>query len=146
MQMKHRQPLNRTLFMAFMMAAFCCFSLAVNSYPPEREAEYYDILKNIRCLTCEGQSVYDSNSDFSLSIKKYVLERLSQGASKKEIEDSLKKQYGDRISFTPPYKKYHILLWIVPFLLTGIVIAGLLRNMTGRSFGKTQPNEGERKT
>jgi cytochrome c-type biogenesis protein CcmH len=27
------------------------------------------ILKNIRCLICQGQSVYDSESDFASSIK-----------------------------------------------------------------------------
>ena len=27
------------------------------------------ILKNMRCLICQGQSVYDSESDFALSYK-----------------------------------------------------------------------------
>ena len=27
------------------------------------------ISKNIRCLICQGQSVYDSQSDFALSLK-----------------------------------------------------------------------------
>ena len=30
------------------------------------------ILKNIRCLICQGQSVYDSESDFAFSIKLIV--------------------------------------------------------------------------
>ena len=30
------------------------------------------ILKNIRCLVCQGQSVYDSESDFASSIKLIV--------------------------------------------------------------------------
>ena len=30
------------------------------------------ILKNIRCLICQGQSVYDSESEFASSIKSIV--------------------------------------------------------------------------
>ena len=30
------------------------------------------ILKNVRCLICQGQSVYDSESDFAFSIKLIV--------------------------------------------------------------------------
>ena len=30
------------------------------------------ISKNIRCLVCEGQSVYESNSDFAKDVKNYV--------------------------------------------------------------------------
>ena len=30
------------------------------------------ISKNIRCLVCDGQSVYESNSDFAKDIKNYV--------------------------------------------------------------------------
>ena len=30
------------------------------------------ILKNIRCLICQGQSVFDSESDFALSINLIV--------------------------------------------------------------------------
>ena len=28
-----------------------------------------DISKNLRCLICQGQSIYDSNSDFAESMK-----------------------------------------------------------------------------
>ena len=34
------------------------------------------ILKNIRCLICQGQSVYDSESDFASSIKLIVIRKL----------------------------------------------------------------------
>ena len=34
------------------------------------------ILKNVRCLICQGQSVFDSESDFASSIKLVVKKKL----------------------------------------------------------------------
>ena len=52
------------------------------------------ILKNIRCLICQGQSVYDSESDFASSIKLIVDEKTNAGLNEKEIYQFLRKKYG----------------------------------------------------
>ena len=39
------------------------------------------ILKNTRCLICQGQSVYDSESDFASSIKLIVDKKINEGMS-----------------------------------------------------------------
>ena len=43
------------------------------------------ITKNLRCLICQGQSVYDSDSEFANSIKILVKKKLSEGESEKQI-------------------------------------------------------------
>ena len=43
------------------------------------------IFKNLRCLICQGQSIYDSQSDFSESMKIVVRKNLQEGMSEKEI-------------------------------------------------------------
>ena len=53
------------------------------------------ILKNIRCLICQGQSVYDSESEFALSIKSIVIKKLNEGRSEKQIYQFLKEKYGN---------------------------------------------------
>ena len=40
------------------------------------------ISKNIRCLICQGQSVYDSQSDFALSMKLVIEKKLNEGDRK----------------------------------------------------------------
>ena len=45
------------------------------------------ILKNVRCLICQGQSVYDSESDFATSIKLVVEKKISDGLSEEQIYD-----------------------------------------------------------
>ena len=51
------------------------------------------ISKNLRCLICQGQSVYDSQSDFALSIKILIKNKIEEGKSEKQIYDYLKLQF-----------------------------------------------------
>jgi cytochrome c-type biogenesis protein CcmH len=75
------------------------------------------ILKNIRCLICQGQSVYDSESDFALSIKLVVDKKINQGFSDKEIYEYLKEKYGEWILYDPELNKNTYVLWLLPMLL-----------------------------
>mgnify|MGYP000719117814 FL=1 len=44
-----------------------------------------EITKNLRCLICQGQSVYDSDSEFANSLKIMVGKKIKEGLSEKEI-------------------------------------------------------------
>ena len=37
------------------------------------------IAKNLRCLVCQGQSIYDSQSEFALSVKLIIKRKINQG-------------------------------------------------------------------
>ena len=83
------------------------------------------ILKNIRCLVCQGQSVYDSESEFSSTIKLLVKKKINEGKSEKQIYEFLRKRYGDWVIFEPELNKNTYILWILPlllFLLGGAII------------------------
>ena len=75
------------------------------------------ILKNIRCLICQGQSVYDSESDFASSIKLIVEKKINTGSSEKQIYDFLREKYGDWIIYDPKLNKNTYVLWLLPLLL-----------------------------
>jgi len=75
------------------------------------------ILKNLRCLVCQGQTVQDSNSEFALIIKSVVKDKIKEGNSEKEIYKFLSEKYGDWILLNPPLKKNSYLLWFLPYLL-----------------------------
>ena len=76
-----------------------------------------EITKNLRCLICQGQSVYDSDSEFAISIKNLVSEKLEDGNSENEIYDYLKERYGDWILYDPEFSKNTYFLWLLPLLL-----------------------------
>ena len=75
------------------------------------------ILKNIRCLVCQGQSVYDSESDFASSIKLIVNRKVNEGLKEKRIYEFLREKYGDWIIYEPQLNKNTYALWLLPLLL-----------------------------
>ena len=83
------------------------------------------ITKNLRCLICQGQSVYDSDSEFANSVKILVSQKLDQGLTEKEIYIYLKNKFGQWILYEPEFKKNTYFLWLLPilmFLLGGAII------------------------
>mgnify|MGYP001453663442 FL=1 len=82
------------------------------------------ISKNLRCLICQGQSVYDSQSDFALTIKMLIKNKLQEGESEDEIYDYLKTLYGEWIVYDPEFNKKNLLLWVFPLIL--FIFGGLL--------------------
>ena len=87
------------------------------------------IFKNIRCLICQGQSVYDSQSDFAISIKLVIEKKLNEGLNENEIYEFLKNQYGQWITYDPEFNKNTFILWTLPILLFFIGGAIILRKL-----------------
>ena len=75
------------------------------------------ILKNIRCLICQGQSVYDSESEFASSIKLIVDKKINEGLTEELIYEFLREKYGDWIIYDPQLNKNTYILWLLPLLL-----------------------------
>jgi len=75
------------------------------------------ILKNIRCLICQGQSVYDSESEFASSIKLIVDRKINEGLKEKQIYQFLREKYGEWVIFEPQLNKNTYVLWLLPLLL-----------------------------
>ena len=75
------------------------------------------ILKNIRCLVCQGQSVYDSESEFASSIKLIVDRKINEGLKEDQIYEFLREKYGNWIVYDPQLNKNTYILWLLPLLL-----------------------------
>ena len=88
------------------------------------------ILKNLRCLVCQGQTISESNSDFAQTLKSVVKDKINEGKSKEQIYDFLTSKYGEWIIYKPKFNKYNFLLWFLPYLILvfgGIIIFVLLK-------------------
>ena len=102
-------------------------------FPPcylnaEQSADRNKITKNLRCLVCQGQSVYDSDSEFANSLKILVEEKLNDGFNEKQIYSYLKNKYGDWILYDPKFAKNTYFLWLMPlflFIIGGVIIFNL---------------------
>ena len=86
------------------------------------------ITKNLRCLICQGQSVYDSDSEFANSMKVLVDKKLNEGFSEKQIYDFFKEKYGEWILYDPELNKNTYILWLLPILIFLIGGAIVIKN------------------
>tara|TARA_B100001057_G_C22132480_1_gene675044 strand:+ start:28 stop:393 length:366 start_codon:yes stop_codon:yes gene_type:complete len=75
------------------------------------------ITKNLRCLICQGQSVYDSDSEFANSVKILVEKKIDEGFNEKQIYEYLKSKYGEWILYEPKFAKNTYFLWLFPILM-----------------------------
>ena len=71
----------------------------------------------LRCMTCQNQSIYDSDAEFSNDIKKIVKQKLQEGESERDIKKFLVERYGEYILFRPLMNYNNIFLWSFPFIL-----------------------------
>ena len=76
----------------------------------------YKIADNLRCPTCQGLSVNDSEAGFSVQMRNKVREMLMAGQGRTEIEAYFVARYGEWILRTPPAKGFNLLIWILPAL------------------------------
>ena len=83
----------------------------------------------LRCMTCQNQSVYDSDSEFANDIKNIVKEKFNEGLNEKEIKIFLTDRYGEYILFKPYFSLKNMLLWISPFLILLVSLGFFARNL-----------------
>ena len=93
------------------------FLLFFNNLYANENSQRNEITKNLRCLICQGQSVYDSDSDFANSMKILVDKKLEEGLSEKAIYIYFKEKYGNWILYDPGLNKNTYLLWLLPILI-----------------------------
>jgi cytochrome c-type biogenesis protein CcmH len=84
---------------------------------PALEARARNLQRQLRCLVCQGESVDDSNSEFSADVRHLVRQQLGAGKSDRQILDFLVERYGDFILMKPPLQPNTWLLWLAPFLV-----------------------------
>ena len=76
-------------------------------------------------MICQGQSVFDSDSEFANSVKILVENKINQGQTEDQIYNYLKDKYGDWILYDPRFDENTYFLWLLPilmFILGGAII------------------------
>ena len=109
-------------FIKYILLVF--FLLNFNLLNAQDEYLENKITKNLRCLICQGQSIYDSDSEFANSIKILVKKKLEEGQSERQIYNYFKNKYGEWILYNPEFNKNTYFLWLLPVLM--FVIGGAI--------------------
>jgi cytochrome c-type biogenesis protein CcmH len=91
---------------------------------PVKEARALAIGKELRCLVCQNQSIFDSNAGLARDLRLLVRERMEAGDSDEEIVAYVVARYGDYVLLEPPVKLGTYALWAAPLALVGIALLG----------------------
>ena len=110
------------------LVIFCFFSFFANAENINTKL-LNKISKNIRCLICQGQSVYDSQSDFAISMKLVIKKKLEEGSTESQIYEYLKNQYGEWITYDPELNKNTFFLWLFPIFIFVIGVWLVIRKI-----------------
>ena len=122
--MKFNLLFNKPSFLLVLSILF--FTLLINNVNANIEDNLKKITLKLRCMTCQNQTIYDSDADFSLDIKKVIKEKLLNNESEKEIINFLIERYGEYIVFKPQMNKKNIFLWYFPFVILAFSLVFLL--------------------
>jgi cytochrome c-type biogenesis protein CcmH/NrfF len=89
---------------------------------------FRDIASELRCPTCTGLSVLESDAKFSTQIKDIVKEQVEAGKSKDEVLQYFTERYGPWILRAPPKTGFNAIVWVLPSaaLLLGPLLVWLL--------------------
>ncbi len=90
--------------------------------PRTREERIRAVSETLRCPSCAGQSVADSDSPASRSIRTEIARRVSAGESDGEVRAAIAERYTDVVLLEPGRSGLAGLAWAIPVL---VIVAGL---------------------
>ena len=98
-------------------------AMTLASESEQLEARFKKLSNELRCPTCQGLSVKDSEAGFSTSIKGKISELMKQGKSDEEIMAYFVERYGEWILRAPPVSGFNMVLWVLPgtAIITGLL-------------------------
>jgi cytochrome c-type biogenesis protein CcmH len=142
-------PALRRLLIALLLVAGIQPALAADGMAqpvgdPAVEARVNKLAEELRCLTCMGQSIADSQSSFSGDMKREIRGMVKAGKTDKEIIEFMVQRYGDFVLYRPPVKSTTWLLWGGPFVflvLSLVFLAMKLRKRRGQLAGQLTESE-----
>ena len=110
--------MNKRTFFKILFYGIVSFAFPLKIFAVENIDERVKKLTlELRCMTCQNQSIYDSDAEFSNDIKKIVKNKLKAGESERDIKKFLVERYGEYILFRPLMNYNNIFLWSFPFIL-----------------------------
>lgn len=93
---------------------------------PAQQERYERLIRELRCLVCQNQSIADSNATLASDLRREVRDMIEAGRGDDEIRAFMTERYGDFVLYDPPMAPRTWLLWLAPalLLLGGIGVTG----------------------
>lgn len=115
----------RYLFLIILF--FTAVNIYATTYPyglqtEHQTTEFNKVTKQLRCLVCDNQSIYESDSPFAESIRTEAAKMIIAGKTPQQVITFFKNRYGQYIDYEPNISIETILLWIIPYAVLLLII------------------------
>lgn len=111
----------------------------------ETDAERVQRLsQSYACPQCKGQSVAESNAAVAVTIRQFIADSVTAGATDAEIRDQLLASYQARILLNPPADGFAALIWVLPVVLVVVGAVGVGAVITARRDHDREVSEEDR--
>lgn len=95
--------------------------LGYNQLPDARqEAAATELMFELRCLVCQGQSIADSDVSMAADMRRIVRQKIAAGEQPDAVRDWLIERYGSYVSYDPPLTLATAPLWLAPLALLAL--------------------------
>ncbi len=121
------------LIVSTFLAGVCGAQSVEDLSDPALNARYQALIREVRCLVCQNQTIADSNADLASDLRREIREMLESGATDNEISDFLVARYGDFVLYRPPVQPNTWVLWGGPAAMVVIGLVVFARVMRTRS-------------
>lgn len=119
-----------------LMGSLVCSIVAQTAQPlaedPELEKRLQALSQELRCLVCQNETLADSRAGLAEDLRREIREQMKAGKSDKEIITFLTARYGDFVLYRPRVTPTTYLLWFGPFILLGVGLIFLYRQLKQR--------------
>ncbi len=105
---------------------------------PVLQARYAALIAEVRCVTCQNQSIKDSNALIADDLRREIKRMIGEGKTDAEVKDFLVTRYGDFILYKPRFEGGLIVLWVAPLLLLllgGFALARIIQHRASLPLG-----------
>lgn len=97
---------------------------------PQQERVAAELMREIRCVVCDGQSIADSDAALAQDMRLFVRMQIAAGAEPDSVRIALSQRYGDDVLMRPRFTAATAPLYLAPLIL--LLIGGLLIGMASR--------------
>jgi len=129
------------------LALFTAGALAIDTeaaFPdPVLQARYEHMIRELRCVQCQNQSIADSPVGLAADLRRQVKEMIGAGQSDADIKRYMTDRYGDFVLYDPPLRARTYVLWAAPALLVLITVGIASRVILRRSKAPIGPDPEE---
>ena len=103
--------------MTILFSAFASGSDIIVFQNDAQEKRYHQIIKELRCLVCQNQTVDESDAPLAADMRGVVADMIRKNNADEEIISFMTDRYGDFVLYRPPFRWDTLALWVLPFLL-----------------------------